>query len=128
MHRNTRREFLITSAGAAVITGLSACGPRQGSMAPAALPAPRVVPSAGSGTVAVSVTLNERPAQFRVHPDDSALAIIRQKAGLTGAKMGCGQGVCGACTMLVDGTPVATCLLPATSLEGRECRTVEGLG
>ncbi len=59
--------------------------------------------------------------------DDVALQVIRRGVGLTGAKLGCGAGTCGACTVLVDGEPHVTCLLPATALEGRQVTTIEGL-
>ena len=60
--------------------------------------------------------------------EESAVDVLRDRLGLTGAKLVCGEGVCGACTVLLDGVPVASCLLPATALEGRELTTVEGLG
>lgn len=58
---------------------------------------------------------------------ESALDFIRHDLGLTGAKLVCGTGVCGACTISVDGVPVASCVLPVEELEGRDVRTVEGL-
>lgn len=54
--------------------------------------------------------------------------MIRDRAGLTGTKLVCGSGVCGACTVLVDGMPVVSCLLPATGMEGRSIHTVEAMG
>lgn len=79
-------------------------------------------------TVEVSATINGAPTKLRVGPDESTLAVIRERVGLTGCKLGCGHGACGACTMQLDGTPVATCLLPAVKLEGRSVQTIEGLG
>ncbi|ADH67651.1 molybdopterin-dependent oxidoreductase [Nocardiopsis dassonvillei] len=61
-------------------------------------------------------------------PDTTAAEHIRDRLGLTGTKIACGTGVCGACTVLVEGAPTASCLLPADRLEDREVTTVEGLG
>lgn len=59
--------------------------------------------------------------------DDSLLWVLREALGLVGCKHGCGQGQCGACTVLVDGEPVRACLLPVRSAEGRRITTIEGL-
>jgi len=56
------------------------------------------------------------------------LDVLREELGITGAKAGCHQGGCGACTVLVDGKPKRSCLLPAAYAEGTEITTVEGLG
>lgn len=71
-------------------------------------------------------TINGEPREFEVHPDEAAIDVIRDRAGLTGTKLACGAGVCGACTVLVDGRPVVSCLLPAQQLEGRSVQTIEG--
>ncbi|MFG1642864.1 molybdopterin-dependent oxidoreductase [Amycolatopsis sp. NPDC049252] len=60
-------------------------------------------------------------------PDAPAVTVLRDGVGLTGTKLVCGAGVCGACTVQVDGTPMVSCLLPAAALCGREVTTVEGL-
>jgi len=76
------------------------------------------------------------PLQFTVNGqeqaefvDDGALLIdvLREKLGLTATKNGCGQGTCGACTVLVDGEPQLSCLIPAQRVEGRSVDTLEGL-
>jgi xanthine dehydrogenase YagR molybdenum-binding subunit len=79
-------------------------------------------------TVELKTTVNGEAQSLRVGPDESALHVVRERLGLTGGKLGCGHGACGACTMQLDGAPVATCLLPAVKLEGRSLRTIEGLG
>ncbi|GAA1111697.1 molybdopterin-dependent oxidoreductase [Nocardiopsis composta] len=76
----------------------------------------------------MDITVNGEPAAVTPDPDASAAGLIREGLGLTGTKVACGQGVCGACTVLVDGDPAASCLLPCSALEGRSVTTVEGLG
>lgn len=70
--------------------------------------------------------INHKEYTFDVHPTDVAVDLIRNQAGLTGTKFVCGVGVCGACTVLIDGVPVCSCLLPASRLEGKTVTTVEG--
>lgn len=71
--------------------------------------------------------INGKGYEFDVRPDEPAVEVIRDRANLTGTKLACGSGVCGACTVLLDDTPVASCLLPAHAMEGRSVRTVESL-
>lgn len=74
------------------------------------------------------VRVNGSPAPVPDSPDTTAAEHIRDRLGLTGTKVACGTGVCGACTVLVDGAPTVSCLLPADRLADREVTTVEGLG
>jgi len=60
-------------------------------------------------------------------PARRLLTVLRDDLALTGAKLGCGEGACGACAVLLDGLPVASCLLPAGAAEGRTVTTIEGL-
>jgi isoquinoline 1-oxidoreductase subunit alpha len=62
-----------------------------------------------------------------VNTDDVLLWALRDEVGLTGTKFGCGVGICGACTVHVDGAATRSCLLPVNTLEGKEIRTIEGL-
>jgi isoquinoline 1-oxidoreductase alpha subunit len=75
----------------------------------------------------VTFTVNRQPAQFDGPPDVPLLWVVREHLGLTGSKFGCGIGMCGACTMHVDGTPARTCILPIATLAGRAVTTIEGL-
>jgi aerobic-type carbon monoxide dehydrogenase small subunit (CoxS/CutS family) len=75
----------------------------------------------------VSFTLNGRAAVVQAEPGARLLWALRTQAGLTGTKYGCGEGVCGACTVLVDGRAQRACMLPLERVEGREVTTVEGL-
>ncbi len=75
----------------------------------------------------LTVRINGRLRTFEVEPGRRLLDLLRDDAGLTGTKEGCGAGECGACTVLVDGRPAPSCLVLASSCEGREVVTVEGL-
>ncbi len=77
--------------------------------------------------VRVTFTLNGERRAFDVTPGRRLLDLLRDEAGLTGTKEGCGAGECGACTVLLDGAPVTSCLVLAASAEGHEVVTVEGL-
>jgi carbon-monoxide dehydrogenase small subunit len=77
--------------------------------------------------VTVTLTLNGERRTFEVPPGRRLLDLLRDDAGLTGTKEGCGAGECGACTVLLDGAPVTSCLVLAASADGHEVVTVEGL-
>src|ERR1051325_322787 len=75
----------------------------------------------------LSCTINDEPAELLVQPYHTLLEAVRDAARLTGTKEGCGTGDCGACTVHLDGKPVASCLVLAMQARGRDVRTVEGL-
>jgi carbon-monoxide dehydrogenase small subunit len=75
----------------------------------------------------VSMTVNGRALQADVEDRRLLADVLREDFGLTGTKLGCSHGVCGSCTVHVDGSPVRSCLMLALQAEGREVRTVEGL-
>ena len=75
----------------------------------------------------INVELNGRKYEGDVEPRMLLSDFIRHTAGLTGTKVGCEQGVCGACTVQLDGEPVRSCLMLAVQAHGRSLRTVEGL-
>jgi aerobic-type carbon monoxide dehydrogenase small subunit (CoxS/CutS family) len=72
-------------------------------------------------------TVNGRPVEARVEPRRSLADFLRDDLGLTGTHVGCEHGVCGACTVLVDGRSARSCLLLAVQLEGAAVTTIEGL-
>jgi xanthine dehydrogenase YagT iron-sulfur-binding subunit len=77
--------------------------------------------------VAVTLRVNGADRQLRLDPRVTLLDALRDALGLTGTKKGCDQGACGACTVLVDGKRVVSCLMLAAQCDGREVTTVEGL-
>ena len=76
----------------------------------------------------LSFTVNGEKTDVLVSPYLTLLEALRDEAGLTGPKEGCGTGDCGACTVHLDGKPVASCLVLALQARGRSVRTIEGLG
>jgi nicotinate dehydrogenase subunit A len=76
----------------------------------------------------IRLTVNGREHEVDVEPDTPLLYVLRDDLGLNGAKFGCGLGQCGACTVIVDGAAVFSCLTPIASLPGRQVTTIEGLG
>ena len=81
----------------------------------------------GPDSVAVQFRVNGRYVRVHVEPRRTLLSVLREELGLTGAKRGCGEGSCGACTVILDGEAVYSCLTLAADCEGREIRTIEGL-
>ena len=75
-----------------------------------------------------TMTINGRLAPLPDDPDALLVDVIRDDLGLTGTKLVCGAGVCGACTVLVDGAPVVSCLMPARAAADKTVTTVEGIG
>ena len=76
----------------------------------------------------ITFTINGKPVSVDVLPDTPLLWVIRDHLKLTGTKFGCGAGLCGACTVLLDGQPIRSCTLPVNGVEGRAIATIEGLG
>jgi carbon-monoxide dehydrogenase small subunit len=75
--------------------------------------------------VKLAFELNGRPVEVEVDPLRRLLDVVRDDLGLTGTKEGCGEGECGACTVLIDGEAVNSCLIPACQVDGARVTTVE---
>lgn len=72
--------------------------------------------------------LNDKPITLEVDPGRTLLEVLRNDLGLKGTKEGCGMGECGACTVILDGKAVLSCLIPIGKVQGRSITTIEGIG
>jgi isoquinoline 1-oxidoreductase subunit alpha len=72
--------------------------------------------------------INGRTVAVNVPPDTPLLWVVREELLLLGTKFGCGKGLCGACTLHLDGEPVRSCVMPVAAVEGRQVSTIESLG
>ncbi len=117
----SRRDFL-KGAGMAVSTGLLAA-PEAGAAAPE--PSPGVL---GPEAVAITLDINGKAHNLKVEPRVTLLDALRNQLDITGAKKVCDRGVCGACTVIMDGRPVYACNVLAIEAEGHRILTIEGLG
>jgi xanthine dehydrogenase YagT iron-sulfur-binding subunit len=114
-----RRRFLLASVSTAAVPALA----RGASAETAAAASPLVA----RAPVNIDLTINERERRLAVDPRTSLLDLLRERIGLTGTKKGCDHGQCGACTVLLDGRRVLSCLTLAVAAQGRAVTTVEGL-
>jgi xanthine dehydrogenase YagT iron-sulfur-binding subunit len=117
----SRRGFITTvgtgAIGVAAASGLVAAAPAE--------PAAEVV--TGGDTATISITVNGRRHKMLVEARWSLLHVLRNELGLTGTKVGCERGECGACTVLIDGTARYACMTLAIEADGRDITTIEGL-
>ncbi|UCF40618.1 MAG: (2Fe-2S)-binding protein [Gemmatimonadota bacterium] len=115
----SRRGFL-QSVGAGALTAAAA--------RPATARPPDAAPPAeGERLSKVTLVINGRQRQLQVEPRWSLAYVLRERLGLSGTKVGCDRGECGACTVLIDGVPRYACMTLAVELEGKPVTTVEGL-
>src|SRR5271154_4152222 len=82
----------------------------------------------GGAQCEISLTVNGEPMTVRAYPMERLLDVLRKQLGLTGTKEGCGEGECGACSVLMDGALVDSCLVPVLQATGTSIVTIEGLG
>jgi xanthine dehydrogenase YagT iron-sulfur-binding subunit len=121
----TRRKLLQAGAAAG---GAVAAGPFSAAEAEAATGPAATAKATGVPLVNVHLRVNGTDHQVMLDPRTSLLDAVRERLHLTGAKKGCDQGQCGACTMIVDGRRIASCLTLAVMQEGHDVTTIEGLG
>ncbi|WP_327725409.1 (2Fe-2S)-binding protein [Streptomyces europaeiscabiei] len=117
----TRRTFIATTAA---VSGVVAAG---GLAAGSALTGQEAAAAEAPPSGRVSLTVNGERRTVTIDNRTSLLDLLREHFGLTGSKKGCNAGACGACTVLVDGSRVNSCLTLAVRLEGAEVTTIEGL-
>ena len=78
--------------------------------------------------VPLKMVVNGKAVEVKVNPTWTLLKVLREELGLTGTKKGCERGDCGACTVLLDGKPINSCLVLALQAEGKKVETIEGMG
>ena len=117
----TRRGLLAGGAAVAAATPLA-------TRAHAATPAPSGASQEGARMHSVELTVNGRDVHLQIDPRTSLLDALREHLHLTGTKKGCDHGQCGACTVIVDGRRINSCLSLAVMHEGASVTTIEGLG
>ncbi len=112
----SRRGFLGSVSGTLAGAMIAGTGPASGA-------APKEAP----GPVDVTLRVNDHVHRLRIEPNLTLLEALRDNLGLTGTKLGCGRGECGACTVLLDDVPRYACMTLAVEAEGMQITTVEGL-
>jgi xanthine dehydrogenase YagT iron-sulfur-binding subunit len=122
----TRRRFLLRAALPSVATGFVLASPRL-SIAAQTVISVLVVPASGPGPIPVTLNVNGAAHALSIEPRVTLLDALRERLQLTGTKKGCDQGTCGACTVLVDGRRVNSCLTLAVMAQGKAVTTIEGL-
>jgi len=122
-HRVSRRRFLKTAgiAGGAVAVGLWVKAPAKGKAAP-----PGTTPL-GPGRVEITLDVNGKKHVLNLEPRVTLLEALREHLGRTGTKRTCDHGECGACTVLVDGRAICSCMILAVDVQGKKVTTIEGL-
>lgn len=115
----TRRQFLVSMGATAAVAAVSGKGAANETESNRVLPA--------QALASITLRVNGRRRRLAVEPRWSLLHVLRERLGLTGTKVGCGRGECGACTVLIDGAARYACMTLAVEAEGTEITTIEGL-
>ncbi|WP_033536948.1 (2Fe-2S)-binding protein [Caballeronia zhejiangensis] len=118
----SRRRFLQSAAAAAAVTAAPHARAQQPAATPALAPPPAATPM-----LPVKLTINGHPYELQVEARTTLLDALREYANLTGTKKGCDRGQCGACTVIVSGRRINSCLTLAVMHDGESVTTVEGL-
>lgn len=121
----SRRSFIKGAGAVAAAAGFVRVPPA--SAKPAVLPA-GVAEKLGPGTETIELTLNGAVTKLSIEPRVTLLSALREHLGLTGTKLVCDRGACGACTVHLDGKPVTSCMMLAVDARGHQVTTIEGLG
>jgi xanthine dehydrogenase YagT iron-sulfur-binding subunit len=114
----SRRNFLKTAGVAPLVAGVAGAAVAEAQTGAAIV---------GPGTVPVQLLVNGQRLNLTIEPRMTLLNALRNKADLTGNKRGCDRGVCGACTMIIDGRTAYSCSTLAIEVQGKQIRTVDGL-
>src|SRR5205823_2896843 len=123
----TRRSFLQAAAGTAAGSALVGAPIVVRAQEPPGATERAGIKRFASGGQNVTLQVNGKPLQASIRPDQTLLEVLREKFDLTGAKEVCDRGACGACTVLLDGRSINSCMMLALDAVDRQITTVEGL-
>jgi xanthine dehydrogenase YagT iron-sulfur-binding subunit len=121
----SRRSFIKGAGAVAAAAGLVRVG--SASADEKALPA-GVIEKLGPDTATIELNINGKPTTLEIEPRVTLLRALREHLGMTGTKLVCDRGACGACTVHLDGKPVTSCMVLAVDARGHKITTIEGLG
>jgi xanthine dehydrogenase YagT iron-sulfur-binding subunit len=124
-HVISRRSFIKGAGAVAATAGLVRVAPASadGQTLPAG-----VIEKLGPEAATIELSINGKPATLEIEPRVTLLRALREHLGLTGTKLVCDRGACGACTVHLDGKPVTSCMMLAVDARGHQVTTIEGLG
>src|SRR5574337_76664 len=125
-HRPPAARSPTSGARSSIVPGSPACSPAAPPPSPSNAP-PNAAEENSMSKHHVSTTINDEPLEFLCEPQETLLDVLRNTLGLTGTKEGCASGDCGACSVILDGRLVASCLVLAAEAQGRRVTTIEGI-